>query len=117
MRDALREGFAALQAGNIDQASECCRRVLEARQDLPEAHFLVGLIALELEQRKTAISAFGSVTKIDETHGPAWAHLARLFMQTGQTLRADNALTQAVEHADDNPECPISRKQREVADV
>ena len=103
MRDALREGFAALQAGNIDQASESCRRVLEARQDLPEAHFLVGLIALELEQRKTAISAFGSVTTIDETHGPAWAHLARLFMQTGQTLRADNALAQAVEHADDNP--------------
>ena len=103
MRDALREGFAALQGGNIDQASDCCRRVLEARQDLPEAHFLVGLIALELEQRKTAISAFGSVTKLDETHGPAWAHLARLFMQTGQTLRADNALAQAVEHADDNP--------------
>ena len=103
MRDALREGFSALQVGNTDQAGECCRRVLEARQDLPEAHFLVGLIALELEQRKTAISAFGSVTKIDATHGPAWAHLARLFMQTGQTLRADNALAQAVEHADDNP--------------
>jgi len=103
MRDALREGFAALQAGNTDQAGDCCRRVLEARQDIPEAHFLVGLVALELEQRRTAISAFGSVTKIDETHGPAWANLARLFMQTGQTLRADNALAQAVEHADDNP--------------
>jgi tetratricopeptide (TPR) repeat protein len=103
MRDALRTGFQALQAGNTDQASACCRQVLETRQDLPEAHFLVGLIALELEQRRVAISAFGSVTTLEPEHGAAWAHLARLFMQTGQTLRADEALDKAVCHADDNP--------------
>jgi tetratricopeptide (TPR) repeat protein len=103
MRDALRTGFQALQAGNTDQAAACCRQVLEARQDVPEAHFLVGLVALELEQRRTAISAFGSVTTLEPEHGAAWAHLARLFMQTGQTLRADEALDKAVRHADDNP--------------
>ena len=103
MRDALRDGFAALQAGDTDRAAHCCRRVLEQRQDLPEAHFLVGLVALELEQKRTAISAFGSVTTLDPAHGAAWAHLARLFMQTGQTLRADKALVEAVRHADDNP--------------
>lgn len=103
MRDALREGFQALQAGKTDHAAACCRRVLDVRQDLPEAHFLVGLVALELEQRRTAISAFGSVTKLAPEHGAAWAHLARLFMQTGQTLRAEEALEHAVRHADDNP--------------
>jgi tetratricopeptide (TPR) repeat protein len=103
MRAALRDGFQALQAGDTDTAGACCRRVLETRRDLPEAHFLVGLIALELEQRKTAISAFGSVTTLEPEHGAAWAHLARLFMQTGQTLRADQALDNAVRHADDNP--------------
>jgi tetratricopeptide (TPR) repeat protein len=103
MRDALRDGFQALQVGDTDKAGACCRRVLETRQDLPEAHFLVGLIALELEQRKIAIAAFGSVTKLEPEHGAAWAHLARLFMQTGQTLRADRALDKAVRHADDNP--------------
>ena len=103
MRDALRTGFQALQSGNTDQAAACCRQVLEARQDVPEAHFLVGLVALELEQRRTAISAFGSVTTLEPEHGAAWAHLARLFMQTGQTLRADEALEKAVRHADDNP--------------
>ena len=103
MRTALRNGFQALQVGNTDQAAACCRQVLEVRKDLPEAHFLVGLVALELEQRRTAISAFGSVTTLEPGHGAAWAHLARLFMQTGQVLRAEEALEKAVLHADDNP--------------
>lgn len=103
MRDSLKEGFSLLQAGQPEKAAECCQRVLMSRQDLPEAHFLVGLVALELENRKVAIEAFGSVTTLDPTHGPAWANLARLFMMAGQPARADRALEKAVEHADDNP--------------
>ncbi len=103
MQEALHEGFMALQVGNTDKAGECCRRVLTARQDLPEAHFLVGLVALELNQRRVATSAFGSVTELDPSHGAAWAQLARLFMQSGQTVRGDEALQNAVRHADDNP--------------
>lgn len=103
MRDSLKEGFSQLQAGQPEKAAECCQRVLTSRQDLPEAHFLVGLVALELENRKVAIEAFGSVTKLDATHGPAWANLARLFMMAGQPARADRALDNAVKHADNNP--------------
>lgn len=103
MHDSLKEGFSQLQAGQPEKAAECCQRVLTSRQDLPEAHFLVGLVALELENRKVAIEAFGSVTKLDATHGPAWANLARLFMMAGQPARADRALDNAVKHADNNP--------------
>ena len=103
MRDSLKEGFSHLQAGQPKKAAECCQRVLVSRQDLPEAHFLVGLVALELENRKVAIEAFGSVTKLDATHGPAWANLARLFMMAGQPARADKALDNAIRHADHNP--------------
>lgn len=100
--DALRKGFAHLQAGEVDSAAECCRRVLLEKSDIPEGHFLVGLVALELNQRKTAIEAFGSVTRLQPDNGAAWANLARLFMITGQTVRADAALEQATRHADDN---------------
>ncbi len=103
MRDALAEGFAALQAGNTALAAQSCRNVLEVRKDLPEAHFLVGLTALETGERRVAISAFGSVTTLDPSNGAAWANLARLFMQTGQALRADEALAEAVQTADENP--------------
>jgi tetratricopeptide (TPR) repeat protein len=103
MMDTLRDGFAHLAAGRIDEASDCCRRLLGAKPDLVEGHFLVGLIALELKQTWTAVNAFGSVTTLQEDHGAAWANLARLFMQAGQPARADAALEKAVQHHDGNP--------------
>lgn len=103
MQDTLREGFQLLNSGKFEEASECCRRLLGAKPDLVEAHFLVGLIATEMKQHGVAISAFGSVTTLQKNHAAGWANLARQFMITGQTARADAALEQAVEHIDGNP--------------
>ena len=103
MRDALQEGFALLAANRLNEASECCRRLLAAKPDLVEGHFLVGLIALELKQTWAAVSAFGSVTKLQPRHGAAWAHMAKLFMAAGQPNRADLALENAVKYEDGNP--------------
>ena len=103
MQDTLRDGFAYLAAGRTDEASACCQRLLGAKPDLVEAHFLVGLIALELKQTWIAVSAFGSVTKLQADHGAAWANLARLFMLAGQPARADAALENAVKCNDGNP--------------
>ena len=103
MQDTLREGFSLLAAGRPDEAAACCKRLLGAKPDLVEAHFLVGLISIELKQNWTAVSAFGSVTKLKEDHGAAWANLARLFMMAGQPGRADAALERAVKHNDGNP--------------
>jgi tetratricopeptide (TPR) repeat protein len=103
MQQALRDGFQHLNAGRINEASACCQKLLSAKPDLTEAHFLVGLIALEIRQTANAIRAFGSVTRLDPKHGAAWAQLANLFMRAGQANRADAALANAVKHADDNP--------------
>jgi tetratricopeptide (TPR) repeat protein len=99
----LREGFKLLNAGRVNEAAECCRKILSIRRDLPEGHFLVGLVALELKQTVNAIHAFGSVTKLKPDHGAAWANLARLFAQTGQSGRADQAIAKAAEFSDGNP--------------
>lgn len=103
MQDTLREGFRLLAENRLNEASECCRRLLGAQPDLVEAHFLVGLIALELKETWAAVSAFGSVTKLAPEHGAAWAHLAKLYASAGQPARADRALEQAVLHEDGNP--------------
>ena len=103
MQDTLRQGFTFLATGNIKEASECCKRLIGAKPDLVEAHFLVGLIAVELKDTWTAVNAFGSVTKLRPDHGAAWANLAKLFMSAGQPTRADSALAKAVANSDENP--------------
>ena len=103
LRALLRTGFNALTQGDINTASECCRQALAIKRDLPQAHFLVGLTALQAQYRQTAFQAFGSVTTLDPGHSAAWAQLARLFMNEGQVVRADAALTEAVKTASDDP--------------
>jgi len=103
IRDALRQGFADLNAGRPAAAAAACQQILSAAPELAEAHFLVGLAALALNDRRTAISAFGSVTRLRPRHAAAWAQLARLFMHAGQAERADRALTEAVAHGSADP--------------
>ncbi|NNF49216.1 MAG: tetratricopeptide repeat protein, partial [Woeseiaceae bacterium] len=99
----LRRGFDALSRGQIERAGDCCRQALQMQPDLVEGHFLVGLVALEAQDRKTAFSAFGSVTKLAPRHAAAWAQLAKLFMGDGQLGRANAALENATSHDPGDP--------------
>lgn len=103
IQNELRSGFLALGQKRLKDASACCERVLAEQPQLVQGHFLVGLVALELKDRKTAVSAFGSVTKLQPEHVAAWAQLARLFMTDGQVARADAALSEAVKHESEDP--------------
>lgn len=73
---------------------------MEQNPKMPEAHFLVGLVAIEMDKRRIAVSAFGSVTKLQPDHGAAWAHLARQYALGGQLALADAALSKAIENED-----------------
>jgi len=99
----LRAGYEALTAGRLDAASRCCREALALDDASVPAHFLVGLVSLAMNDRATALSAFGSVTRLEPQHAAAWAQLARIFMRAGQPNRADQALAEAVTHAGDEP--------------
>jgi len=99
----MKQGLLALNSGDLQRAGSICQQVLALAPDLVQAHFLVGLVALEAKDRKTAFQAFGSVTKLDPDHAAGWAHLARLFMGEGQVSRADAALSQAAANNPDDP--------------
>ncbi|MBB3167747.1 tetratricopeptide repeat-containing sulfotransferase family protein [Simiduia aestuariiviva] len=99
----LKQGFALLNAGQPQQAARLCQQIMSMNPRLPQAHFLVGLVALEMRDRATAVQAFGSVTTLQPSHAAAWAHLAKLFMEEGQVNRADAALKQAEAHKSSDP--------------
>ncbi len=94
----MARGFRALSTGKFNEASTCCKLVLEREPQLAPAHFLVGLIGLATDDRRTAQAAFTAVTRIDSKHAAAWAHLAKLLAEGGQVNRADVALDNAVKY-------------------
>ena len=99
----LREGFAALNDTRLDAAVQTCRQILTADPTCVQAHFLVGLISLERKDLKTAVSAFGSVTRLQPDHVAAWAQLARLLLQIGQPNYAADAMKRALALGSDDP--------------
>jgi tetratricopeptide (TPR) repeat protein len=99
----LQTGLQALSRGDLRAAGQCCQQALKIKPDLVQAHFLVGLVALEGKDRKTAFQAFASVTRLEPGHSAAWAHLAKLFMSEGQVNKADKALQSALRSESSDP--------------
>lgn len=88
----LQAGFDALNRGHLDSAAKACQEVLAEHPDLAAAHFLVGLVAVEGDERRVAHEAFKSVLKLDRNHAAAWAQLARLNASEGRIASAEEAL-------------------------
>lgn len=99
----LKQAFALLNRGQAREAAALARQLLMANPRLVQAHFLMGLIALELQDRQVAQQAFGSVTSLQPEHAAAWAQLAKLLVEEGQIDRAENALKQAEQHGTHDP--------------
>jgi tetratricopeptide (TPR) repeat protein len=95
-RAHVARGLDAFREGRLDAAEKEARAALNVDGKRPEAHFLVGLLALEKKDWRTAISAFGTVTLINPYDRAAWAHLARLFQRVGHFDRADVALSRSL---------------------
>ena len=88
----LSEGFTALNRGDLHKAGTCCQQALDQEPENPQAHFLVGLVALEAPDRPNAHRAFKSVVKLDPDHAAAWSQLARLNASEGRVKLAEQAL-------------------------
>ena len=92
---SLKDGFLALNRGDLAVAGEACKRALNDNPESVQAHFLVGLVALEGQQRQIAHEAFKSVIKLDRDHAAAWVHLAKLNVGEGRIKAAEAALKNA----------------------
>lgn len=99
----LQRGFKALMARDFNEAGACANLTLKYMPKLAQAHFLVGLIALESTEWGIAGKSFSTVVTLEENHAAAWAQLARVLVKTGHFNRADDALLNAVKYGSDDP--------------
>jgi Tfp pilus assembly protein PilF len=103
MQQVVEKGFAALGAGDRQSAADLCRTALAEQPDMARAHYLAALIALEGGDREMARQALETVVRLNDTHAAAWAQLARLFVTSGQFVKAEGCLLNAVNTQQGNP--------------
>lgn len=99
----LRRGFDALMKKDFSEAGACANLIIKYMPKLAQAHFLVGLIAMETKELSIARKAFLAVINTDKKHAAAWAQLARVLARTGNYNQAEAALKDAVKHGSDDP--------------
>ncbi len=63
--------------------------------DMPRAHFLAGLIALNADDRLNAEHALETTVRLNDQHAAAWAHLAWLYATSGRIRLAEGSLRNA----------------------
>lgn len=63
---------------------------------MARAHYLAALIALDVGEHGVAQKALMTTVKLNETHAPAWAQLARSFVATGEFVKGEACLQNAV---------------------
>lgn len=102
MHSTLQQGLNFLNAGKYEQATECASRVLGAKPDLTDAHFLIGLISLQSNQQWPALQAFSKVVQLDPLSSDAWSQMANIYMAIDQPVNAGKALEKAIEHNNDS---------------
>ena len=99
----IQAGFDALYARDLRKAAAICDKTLQQAPQMPRAHFLAGLIALESGNRETAEHAFESTVRSNKMHAAAWARLAELYFTSGRAGMAQSALHNAVHAQRGNP--------------
>lgn len=103
LQELVKSGFEAYNAADLATASRVCRTLLEQAPDLPRAHFLAGLVALESGDRRSAELAFENTVRCKENFAAAWARLAQLYATSGRVRMAEAALLNAVSTQRGNP--------------
>lgn len=99
----LKRGFNALMSRDFKDAGACAKLILKYKPKLPQAHFLVGLIAMETSEWGVAQKSFYTVVNLEDDHAAAWAQLGCVLVKTGHFNRAEEAILNAVKYGSDDP--------------
>jgi len=70
---------------------------------MARAHFLAALLALDAGNHATAQKALRRTVSLNERHAPGWAQLAKSYVATGEFVKSEECLLNAVNTQQGNP--------------
>ena len=85
-----------LRRDDIEPAERAARKALELKPDLPQAHFLLGQIALFKSNLPEAISQFKEERNLNPMDGAVYDRLGDAYSRSGDYANAQKALDRAV---------------------
>ena len=90
-------GLNLYESGNIEEAEKLLTEVIQARQDLPEAYFVLGKIHLDKRDSKQAQDYFELYAAATPNDAQAYRALSSAYIQARNVAGAETALTKLIE--------------------
>lgn len=101
IEERLKHAFQLHQTGQLNEAEQAYRSILEAKSDNPLALYLLGILADQTGRSDMAITLIERSLAIRPDNAPALASLGELFRRRGQAGDAVEMLRRAVALAPD----------------
>ncbi|MBI3839169.1 MAG: tetratricopeptide repeat protein [Planctomycetia bacterium] len=102
--ELLQAGLNFHASGNLQQAEQSYRQVLEADSRNADAMHLLGLIALQVENHPMAIEYLTAAIRVDGGQAVFHAHLGEAYRKLGQLDQAIACYRQALRIKPDDPQ-------------
>jgi len=91
----LARAYEALEVGDFRLVIEITKGLLRNNDKIPQAHYLIGRVAIETRQLDIALKALETAVALNAAIPDYWAFLAIVYSQTGNLVKAENAVMKA----------------------
>ena len=95
IEQALQQALARHQAGQLQEAGELYRVILQAHPNHPEANYNMGVLAVQMKQPAAGLPYFMAALDADPARGQYWLNYIDALFQAGQLEDARQVLALA----------------------
>lgn len=102
IQETLDKGLGYHRAGRLEDAADCYHGVLAAEADNPEAHHLLGVVALQSGKPTEAVERFTAAIKGEPGNAKYLGNLGAAYLAEGRPSEALGVLENAIESDPDS---------------
>ncbi len=93
--DLFDEGNLALAIGNLEEAADCYKQVVDLDPNFFDGWHAYGMVLMKLERYKEAIGAGLQATTLQPNDLLAWTALSQMYVANEQIAEAEDAKQKA----------------------